>query len=97
MPQLVVHAHELKTLMTPVYGGGRSGYVTRIRITCGNLMHFFLSSIISTFTRYVPDSKRAETEMPINAPVYKGVQDKNMYNPQVSRCGQMNKLKYPIR
>ena len=43
----------------------------------------FLCSIISTLTRYVPDSKRAETEMPINAPVYKGVQDKNMYNPQV--------------
>ena len=79
MPQLVVHAHELKTLMTPVYGGGRSGYVTLIRITCGNLMHF-----LRFLNRYVPDSKRAETEMPINAPVYKGVQDKNMYNPQVS-------------
>ena len=41
---------------------------------------------LSNLTRYVPDAKRAETEMPINAPVYKGVQDKNMYNPQVSQC-----------
>ena len=63
------HQHELElilsnndpdwpqTLMTPVYGGGRSGYV--------------------------PEASRAQTEMPINAPVYKGVQDKNQYNPQV--------------
>ena len=56
--QLVVHAHELKTLMTPVYGGGRSGYV--------------------------PETSKAQTEMPINAPVYKGGMDKNQYNPQVS-------------
>ena len=44
--------------MTPVYGGGRSGYV--------------------------PETSKAQTEMPINAPVYKGVMDKNQYNPQVS-------------
>ena len=55
--------------MTPVYGGGRSGYV--------------------------PEASRAMTEMPINAPVYKGVQDKNLYNPQVSalhgviNCGHL--------
>ena len=92
MPQLVVHAHELKTLMTPVYGGGRSGYVTLIRITCGNLMQFLM---LHNFNPYQirPRFEEGRDRDADQCPRVQGGARQEHVQP-AGRCDQMNKLKY---
>ncbi len=82
---LVVHAHELKQLQGPVYEADRNHAFQQLVTHAHELKTLMTPVYGGEKSQYVPEMKKAETDMPINAPVYKGVQDKNLYNPKVQR------------